>query len=432
MSQKERDRLKVISDVDRGLLKQREAAALLRLSVRQVRRIQRRYEAEGDAGLIHRSRGAASPLRIAQEVRQKAVARIEEVYEDFGPTLASEKLAERDGIEVSRETVRQWMIEASLWKPRQRKVKPCQWRERRPCVGELVQMDTSIHEWFEGRGEQAVLIAMIDDASSWLYARFFDTDSTRTNMLVIRDYLRRRGRPVAIYADRASHFKTTREPTVEEMLRDVQPETQIARALRELDIEYIPAHSPQAKGRIERAFGIMQDRLVKELRLEGIATIEAANRFLKEQFIPFWNRRFIKEPASPAAAHRSRKGYDLNAILSVQVTRTVRNDYTIQLNNARYQIEKKQVRPGLRKAKVTVELRLDGTMRLRWKNRYLKFHRIEQPTESKTKSAAAKAVGPRPPALAAKPKHKPAPDHPWRGRNRTLSFCRKPDISTLR
>ena len=299
-------------------------------------------------------------------------------------------------------------------------------------MGELVQMDTSEHEWFEGRGQKAELIAMIDDAGSRLYARFFDTDSTLTNMAMIRDYIRRYGRPRAIYADKASHFKTTRQPSVEESLRDRQPETQIARALRELDIEYISAHSPQAKGRVERAFGTMQDRLIKEMRLEGISTIAEANEFLNKKFIPFWNSRFTREPASRADAHRSRKGYDLNAILSVQVTRTVRNDYTIQLNKEFYQIKKKEVRPGLRKAKVTVELRLDGTMKLRWTDRYLKFHRIEQHTRPKTKSAAAKAVGLRPPAMAAKPKHKPAPDHPWRGKNRTSSSCTKPDTFTLR
>jgi len=410
MSQREREKLKVMGGLDRGQLKQRDAAELLALSVCQVRRILRRYEREGDAGVVHRSRGQPSPRKIADEVKHEALERVRNTYKGFAPTLAAEKLAERDGIEVSHETLRQWMIEAELWSPRPRKLKHRQWRERKACVGELVQMDTSERQWFEGRGQEAKLIAMIDDATSRLSARFFDTDSTRTNMIMIRDYIGKYGRPIAIYADKASHFKTTRQPSIEESLRDEQPATQIARALRELDIRYIPAGSAQAKGRVERAFGTMQDRLIKEMRLEGISTIAQANEFLNTKFIPFWNRRFTKEPASPMDAHRSRKGYNLEAILSVQLTRTVRNDYTIQLNKQLYQIERKEIRPGLRKAKLTVEVRLDGTMKLRWKGHYLKFHRIEQPTVPKAKPQAA---------MAAKPKRKPAPDHPWRRRVRS-------------
>jgi len=293
MSQREREKLKVMGGLDRGQLKQRDAAELLALSVCQVRRILRRYEREGDAGVVHRSRGQPSPRKIADEVKHEALERVRNTYKGFAPTLAAEKLAERDGIEVSHETLRQWMIEAELWSPRPRKLKHRQWRERKACVGELVQMDTSEHQWFEGRGQEAKLIAMIDDATSRLSARFFDTDSTRTNMIMIRDYIGKYGRPIAIYADKASHFKTTRQPSIEESLRDEQPATQIARALRELDIRYIPAGSAQAKGRVERAFGTMQDRLIKEMRLEGISTIAQANEFLNTKFIPFWNLSLI-------------------------------------------------------------------------------------------------------------------------------------------
>ena len=425
MSAREREKLKVMGGMSTGRLSQRQAAEVLGLSVRQVRRVQQRYESEGDAGLVHRNRGRPSGNRMPDDVRQKAVKLLKTVYDDCGPTFACEKLAERDGVKASRETVRKWMVQEGLWKPRRRRVSHRQWRPRRACRGELVQMDTSIHDWFEGRGESAVLIAMIDDATSRLYTRFFQTDSTETNMTMIRDYIGKYGRPVAIYADKASHFKTTRQATVQESLRDMQAETQIARALRELDIEYIAANSPQAKGRVERAFGTLQDRLVKELRLEGISRIEQANHYLEKVFMPFWNRRFTKKPTNTFNAHRTRKGYDLDGVLSTQINRTVRNDYTIQLEGRSYQIERKSICAGLRKSKVIVERRLDGTMSICWRDSYLKFHEINQTKTTSTKetnSRAATANGLRPPALAAKPMHKskPAPEHPWRRRKRTF------------
>lgn len=429
MSAREREKLKIMGGLSTGRLSQRMAAEVLGLSDRHVRRLLRRYESEGDAGLIHRNRGRPSGNRLADEVRQRAVELLKSDYEDCGPTFAAEKLSERDGIDVSRETVRKWMVEEGLWKPKRKRVRQCQWRARKSCRGELVQMDTSEHAWLEERapGKQ-MLIAMIDDATSRLYARFFETDSTKTNMTMIRDYIRKYGRPVAIYADKASHFKTTRQATVNEALRDLQPETQIARALRELDIDYIAANSPQAKGRVERAFGTMQDRLIKELRLEGISNIDEANHFLEKVFIPFWNSRFAKKPMSAFNAHRGRKDFDLNAALSIQATRTVRNDYTIQLDRQLYQIERKSIQPGLRRSKVTIERRIDGTTRIRWKDNYLKFHRIEQTettettNKATTKNSAAMASGLRPPAMAAKPRRKniPAPNHPWRRKKRTF------------
>ncbi len=429
MSAREREKLKVMNGLSTGKLSQRVAAEVLQLSVRHVRRLLRRYESEGDAGLVHRSRSRPSANRLSDEVRRRVVELLKGDYEGFGPTFAAEKLSVRNGIDVSRETVRKWMVEEGLWKPRRKRVRHRQWRARKSCRGELVQMDTSVHAWLEERafGKQ-MLIAMIDDATSRLYARFFETDSTRTNMTIIRDYIRKYGRPVAIYADKASHFKTTRQASVDEALRELQPETQIERALRELGIDYIAANSPQAKGRIERSFGTMQDRLIKEMRLESISNIDEANHFLEKEFIPFWNSRFTEKPVSGFNAHRGKKGLDLNAILSTQDTRTVRNDYTIQLDCQSYQIERKSIQPGLRRSKVTVERRVDGTTRIRWKNNYLKFHRIKQTettettNKSTTKKRAATASGLRPPAMAAKPRRKniPAPNHPWRRKKRTF------------
>lgn len=432
MSRKERDRLKVVEQLRDGRLKQREVAELLGLGVRQVRRILRRYEAKGDAGLVHRLRNRASNRRIKKEVRSKAVRRLSSRYSDFGPTLASEYLAKEAGIEVSRETVRGWMVEEGLWEVGKQRVRHRQWRERKACFGELVQMDTSIHDWFEGRGEEAVLLAMIDDATSRLWARFYKADSTRTNMAMLCSYLKRFGRPRAIYADKASHFKTTRRADVDEALRGREAETQVVRGLRELEIQYIAANSPQAKGRVERSFGTAQDRLVKGMRLKGVSTIEEGNRYLLEEFLPEWEKRFTVKAAREMDAHRSLEGYDLKAILAVQETRTVANDYTVKHGGKRYQIERPEITVGLRSSKVLIEERLEGQLKMRWRGRYLRFREIQgQEDAARPTLRAATPVGLRPPSVAARVNPgNPAPNHPWR--KRTVLSCAKADISTLR
>jgi transposase len=426
MSQKERDRLKVMAQVKAKKMAQQEAAAILRLSERQVRRLLRRYERHGDAGLVHQLRGRRSNRRTEPAVQDQAVALINTHYRDYGPTLASEVLATEHGIVVSRETLRHWMIAADLWQSRQAKVHHRQWRERKACFGELAQMDTSLHDWFEGRGESAVLIAIIDDATSRVFLRFYDTDSTRTNMSHLRDYIRRYGRPLAVYADRASHFTTTRQPTIDEELAGQKAHTQIERALGELGMEYIAARSPQAKGRVERLFKTLQDRLVKALRRKGIAMIEQANRYLDQEFMPYWRQHFAVTPASAADAHRSRKGFDLDAIFSVQHKRTVMDDYTFQYANDRYQIGKKSIQAGLRRSKIILEDRLDQTQRIRWRKQYLRYTKIEpEKLKKPARPVEATPVGLRPPSVAPTgKKQKPAPNHPWK-----RSW--KPDSSTL-
>ena len=435
MSRKERDRLKVLAGLAEGRLKQVGAARLMKLSVRQVRRIVVRYASEGDAGLVHRLRGRPSNGRMADETRRRAVKLVRKHYFDFGPTLASEKLRERDGIRVSRETLRKWMIAAGLWKRRPRKVRHRHWRPRRVSFGELVQMDTSIHPWFEGRGErEPVLVTMIDDATGRVLMRFFESDTTLTNMEMIGRYIRRRGRPMAIYADRASHFVTTRPRSREEALEGRVAETQVRRALRELGIEYIPAGSPQAKGRVERSFATEQDRLIKDLRLAGISTIGEANKLLDTEYTRKRNERFAVPPGSSVDAHRPISGLKLDEILCVREPRTVANDYTIRYRSRLYQIEKRSAFAGLRGSKVTVETRTDGSMRLGWKTKYLRFHEIE--------GAGKKARGLRPSApvelrspstTGRSPKRRPPKDHPWRKPyKRTFLHCTKEDISTLR
>ena len=447
MSGKERDRLKVMAALAQRRMRQKEASRLLRLSERQARRILARYRAEGDAGLVHRARGRPSNRRLPEALRRRVMGRVVRQYRDFGPTLAAEKLQERDGLRVSRETLRGWMVAEGVWTPRRPRVEAHLWRPRRPCFGELVQMDTSEHAWFEGRGvAEPVLVKMIDDATSRVRLRFFEADTTKAALEMLGGWLRRYGRMQAIYADRDSIFRVNREPTREEALVGREAETQFGRALRELGIEYIPAGSPQAKGRVERSFQTDQDRLVKELRLRRVRTIEAANAYLDSAYVPMLNRRFAVPAASTVDAHRPLNGHDLGAILSLQTVRTVASDYTVRHGGRRYQVERRSLTGGLRGGKVVVEERLDGSMRLRFRNRYLRWHGVTPagpnaaPAQRRGRRGAATSELPRdstaaaPRRPAAEPWHPPA-DHPWRQpfkKKRTFLLCGKPDISTLR
>ena len=371
MSQAERDRMKVMASVLTRQRPQGEAARLLRRSVRQVRRIQRRLEAEGDGGIVHKLRGRPSNNRKPPEFRQAVLRVYRQDYQDFGPTLAAEKLGEHGWV-VSRETLRQWLLAEGLWRRKRKRDKHRRRRQRRECLGELVQADGSHHDWLEGRGERMVLLAMIDDATSKAVARFYPAETTEAYMHLLGRYLRRRGRMAALYVDRDSIFRAEDHDP-----HDPQPVlTQFSRALEDLAIELILAHSPQAKGRIERFFQTAQDRLVKELRLAGAATIAQANKVLDKTFLPLFNRRFTVKPASRNNAHRPlHPSMQLKAILSIQETRTVASDYTIRLRNVLYQLLP-PAWPGLRGGKVIVEKRLDGSLHIRFGKRYLKYERI--------------------------------------------------------
>ena len=415
MSAKERDRLVVIEAVNAQRLTQRQAAEQLGISARQVRRSLQRFRAQGDAGLLHRSRGQPSNRRVPPAVEQQAREALHAHYRDFGPTLAAQQLQERHGIVVSKETVRRWMVAGGLYQPKPRKLRPHTQRPRRECRGELVQIDGSKHAWLEGRGAtEPDLISAIDDATGRVFLQFVPAESTAAIMTVLRDYLQLHGRPLALYADLSSIYRTTRAASVEEQLQGRESETQVARALRELGIEYIPAYSPQAKGRVERCFGTLQDRLVKELRLEGISDIESANRFLREHFIDDFNERFAVEPACAYDAHRPAEGFDLDAILSEQELRTVTNDFTIRFRNVRYQIARESMVTGLRGGKVLVEVRLDGSVHARFRDRYLSLTELPPPPP-KTRAAAAQPKPRREPTAVT-----PAADHPWRRDYRTM------------
>jgi len=389
MTQGERDRLVTLKKAKDKVISQGEAALELGLSVRQVQRLLEGLKELGDQAVVHGLRGKPSKRRIAEKTEKEAVKILSApVYEGFGPTLAAEYLENKHGIAASKETVRQWMIRGQLWKAKKEKVKQVHaWRPRRSRFGELVQWDTSEHDWLEGRGEKLYLIAMIDDATSRLWARFVRHDSTEENMRLVWSYLERFGRPVAFYTDKASHFQTAAkhrrdEPGAEKDATEMPP-TQIERALRELGINWIPAHSPQAKGRVERHFGTAQDRLVKGMRVAGVTTIEQANEYLANDYLAWWEHEMTVEPASPDDAHRPlEKSHNLAASLSHVETRQVRNDYTLQFDGKLYQIERQLITPGLRGANVRVEKRLDGEMAVSHGENYLTVKRCA-PAEKK-------------------------------------------------
>jgi hypothetical protein len=449
MSQNERDVLKIMHGVLRGERTQAEAARLLRLSTRQVRRLRRKLQAHGDQAIVHGLRGQPSNHRLDSALRDAVLEAYRCRYADFGPTFASEKLA-GEGLHVCPQTLRRWLIAEGLWQRQRRRDPHRSRRPRRACFGELVQMDASEHDWLEGRGEDMVLITMIDDATNYLMARFYPAGTTEAHMDLLGRWLRRHGRPVALYTDRHSIF----EPQDKGKALP-EGQTQFGRALGELDIELIRAHSPQAKGRIERSFGTAQDRWVKELRLAGVTTRDGANEVL-ERLLPGHNRRFRKPAQRAADAHRPLgPTHDLKAILSIQEERVVSNDYTIRFHNRFYQLLKPAY-PGERGGRVVIEQRLDGSMAIRFRGHYLKYEEVTvrrrpggsapRPPEFSALAADASAEAeegpapekearpsgvqptggrsgrtpaePYPPAGAAedtaKKKGRPAEDHPWR------------------
>ncbi len=369
MSTQDRDRLKVLHEVKGGHLTQRGAAEQLGVTDRWVRKLLVRVKEEGDGGIVHRLRGRESNRRLPENLRRQVLKLVKAKYRDFGPTLACEYLAQDDGVEVSKETLRQMLIAAGRRRGKRRRVEAVHvWRPRRSCRGEMVQWDTSGHDGLEGRGPRLYWVAMIDDATSRAYGRFVGQDSTEENLRVLWGYLERWGRPVEFYTDKSSLF-TVNRPQVEAADEAVREEwTQIGRALRELGIGWIAAHSPQAKGRIERFFGTAQDRLVKGLRLAGADSLEAAQTYLEQEYLPQWNQQFTVAPEGSSDAHRPLHAeHQLAAILSHVEERFVTADYTIRYQGKIYQIARTDIRPGLRGGQVRVERRLDGSLAVKFR-----------------------------------------------------------------
>lgn len=397
MSQRELKRLQVIGKAAEGVIKQAEAGEILSLSDRQIRRIIKRVREEGNQGIAHKSRGKPSNRGIPKKVKQKAINLYREKYKGFGPTLAAEKLSETKGIDISDETLRKWLMESGDWKKTRKGVKHRQWRERKHYFGEMIQMDGSHHDWFEGRGPKCVLMGYIDDATGIVFGRFYGYEGTIPAFDSFKQYIKRYGIPVKVYLDRHTTYKSPRKDAYE-----WEPEalSQFERAMKELGVELIHASTPQAKGRVERLFRTLQDRLVKEMRLRGISSIEQANEFLKE-YLPAYNRKFVVRPKEQGDLHRGvPKGMRLDDILCIKTERTLRNDFTVAHNGKLYQIE-----DNIKAGKVIVIERINGSMSIMHKDTSLKFKEITDRPQKQQKQRSMR----RP-----KNKYKPPVNHPWR------------------
>jgi transposase len=383
MSQAERDELDWLKRARDGKSTQREAAERIGVSERWVRKLVKRLTQQGDAVVVHGLRGRPSNHKLPAQAQRQALAILKQPeWHDFGPTFAAEQLAQRHQIQVGKETLRQWMIQAGMWQSRRQRLEEVHsWRPRRSGFGELVQWDTSEHDWLEGRGPVRYLVGMIDDATSWSWGRFVERDGTAQNMGVLWEYLEKNGRMVDVYTDRDSMFAVApRSGESQQRQREADRLTQLGRALRELGIGSILAYSPQAKGRIERSFLTAQDRLVKHLRLAKVSTLEDANRFLETEYWPEWNAHFARPVADFANHHRAlTPQQDLAAILSHVEERVIGNDYTFSFAGRRYQILRSHLHAGMRRQRVRVELRLDGQLQARYEGRYVEIGECGMP-----------------------------------------------------
>jgi len=397
MSQGDLRRLAVIHKVIDKRVTQVEAAEILDLSDRQIRRIVTRIQEDGDKGIIHASREQPSHNAKDIKIKKRAINLCRGTYEGFGPTLASEKLFERDKIEISRETLRQWLKHEKL-PYRDRKKRPHrQWRERKHHYGQMVQMDGSHHDWFEGRGPWCVLMGYIDDATGIPFAKFCPYEGSLTAMDGFKGYIKKHGIPLSVYLDKHSTYKSTKKRTIEDELNNIDPLSQFGKALGELGVELIHANSPEAKGRIERLFETFQDRVIKEMRLRKIGSIEAANKFL-EYYLPVFAKRFGIPPAKEGDLHRPLpKGVDLNRILCVKTERALNNDFTVVHEKKLYQIL-----DNVRAKKVMVEERIDGSMIMRYKETALRFKEITNRPPKKAYEFKIRKV------------YIPPADHPWK------------------
>src|SRR5215203_4163199 len=412
MSQRELTRLEVIQRVKRKTLNQRRAAELLSVSVRQVKRLCKAYQASGAAGLISKRRGQPSNNRLPEKTIDKAQQLLRCRYHDFGPTLATEKLA-LEGVSLSVETVRQLLIGAGLWKAKcVRRAVIHQLRERRARLGELVQIDGSPHDWFEGRAPKCTLLVFVDDATSRLmYLQFVEAETTFNYFAGVRSYLSEFGKPLAFYSDKFGVFRVN----IPNALSGTGL-TQFGRALKELDIELICAHSPQAKGRVERANQTLQDRLTKELRLRGISSMAGANAYLRE-FIAAYNQRFAVAPRSAESAHRPLdKGDDLDRVLTLCERRTLSKNLTLSYNNVIYQIKTKRSAYTMRQAHVEVRERHTGEITIEYKQQSLQYTIYQKQEQQQGKVIEAKLLQPAAARAAARPKQEPGPvpSTPWR------------------
>lgn len=409
MSVRERIRLDALGRVKRQELTVVAAAELMGLSVRQARRVWKRFEAAGDAGLVHRLRGRASNRRLGADVRDRAAKLHQERYADFGPTFACEKLLADHGLALSPDTLVAILKERGLWRRKRRRGKHRKRRERRSSFGSMLQMDGSHHDWFEGRGPKCVLMVIIDDASNVTYARFYAAETTGAAFDAFGRWARLYGLPRSVYADRHSIYRDEGHP---------QKPTQFGRAMKELGVELIQAHSPQAKGRVERRNAVFQDRLVKELRLRGINDMAQANAFLEGTFLADLNRRYSVKPANTQDLHRALgPGLKLDEVLCVQEERVVGQDWCVRWNNRWLQVGAEHAALRLPRRRVRVSELADGRLLLDHKGQRLSF------TEAQARPTPPKPKRP----VVNNRRYKPAASHPW---NRGPAVGPRPPVKT--
>jgi transposase-like protein len=397
MSSKERKRLGIMARIDAGEIRLKDASNILGISYRQIKRIRVRYRQHGDAGLVHRNRGRPSNHKYSDEIKDLVKKLYVESYNDFGPVLFSEKLLENHDMKIDHETLRRWLISEGLWQKKRKPLRHRSRRQRREHFGELIQMDGSFHNWFGE--EKACLMVMVDDATGRTMAFMSDEETTEAAMRLLWSWIERHGVPVALYTDR--------EPTLEEELSGKQPLTAFGSACNKLGISIIPAYSPQAKGRVERKNGVFQDRLVKELRLLGIKTIEETNQML-DSFTDKLNEKFAIEPASLVDYHTLPEGIRLEDVFSFEDTRTINNDWTIRYESRLYQLKAQSNLPPAQN-KVRVRKRLDGSMQILYRDIPLDYKEIS----SRPVVVKAEVIKP-------KTNWKPSPDHPWRSYRKNI------------
>jgi hypothetical protein len=410
MSGKERERMTVMAGVTGKKLTLKQAGELMGVGYRQSKRIWKRYQADGDAGLVHRLRGKPSARRKGPALRAQALALYaEERYADFGPTLMAEQLA-KAGLAVDHETLRRWRLAEGKHTVRRRRQKHRQWRERKPSFGAMVQLDGSHHDWFEGRGPKCVLMVMVDDATNKLHARFFAEETTRASYDVLEGWVRKHGLPQSLYVDRDSIYRCEGVASLAEQLAGKAPQTQFGRAMAQLGVDLILANSPQAKGRVERMNGTLQDRLVKELRLAGINDMESANQFLEGKYLRAFNRQFERAAASPVDVHRGMPR-NLNDVLSWEEERVVQCDWTVACQGKRYQLDRQHEALSLVRRKVIVRSLRNGRVKLVYRGQPLQWRSLPAGVERKLAP-----VKPRPQEKEQREIVKPIPSsgHPWR------------------
>jgi transposase len=407
MSERERERLKVFERVKRGELQQLEAAEICGLSYRQTRRLYGRYREFGDRGLVHRGRGRPSNRQYRSEFRQAVLARYQERYPDFGPTLAAEKLA-LDGYALDHETLRGWLLTAKLWRKRRKRPRHRSWRERRAHFGELVQLDGSHHQWFEKRGPKSCLMNMVDDATSTTQSLLAAEETSFAAMELLWQWIERYGIPRALYTDRKNVYVVDEQTRQRAAESGQEALTQFGRACQQLGIKIIKAYSPEAKGRVERSHGTYQDRLVKELRLAGTQTITAANELLPS-FCRQLNQKFAVAPRAAADYHRSAKGYDLAAIFCFQEERTITADWVVRFENQFYQLEPRRKGQSPR-GQIKAQRYLNGELHFRSGNDELAYTVLAERPQPASKAKKKKRAA----SDTIMDKYVPPPTHVWR------------------